>query len=125
MLREYEFTVITNPQLSEIDTKKVLDKYESTFLTDGGEVLKKTNWGIKKLAFPIKGHFRGNYFHYDYVGKKEQLVETERLMRIDDNVLRYLSIRLGEDVDVKERKVAIAKSEAEAALAREREKIEK
>ncbi len=125
MLREYEFTVITNPQLSEVDTKKLLEKYEATFLQDGGEVLKKSSWGLRKLASPINGHFRGNYVHYDYVGKKEQLAETERLMRIDENVLRYLSIRLGEDVDVKARKVALAKSEAEAALAREREKIEK
>ncbi len=125
MLREYEFTVITNPQLSEGDTKKLLDKYESTILADGGEVLKKSSWGVRKLAFPIKGQFRGNYVHYDYVGKKEHLSEAERLMRIDDNVLRYLSVRIGEDVDVKARKAAIAKNEAEAALAREREKAEK
>ena len=119
MLREYEFTFIANSQLSDEDTKKLLEKYETILATDGGQVIKKDDWGTKKLAFPIKKHFRGRYVHYDLTCKPEHLAEAERLMRIDDNVLRYLSVRIGENVDVDVRKAQIAKLEAEAARQRE------
>ena len=119
MLREYEFTFIANSQLSDEDTKKLLEKYETILATDGGQVIKKDDWGTKKLAFPIKKHFRGRYVHYDLTCMPEHLAEAERLMRIDDNVLRYLSVRIGENVDVDVRKAEIAKLEAEAARQRE------
>ncbi|MEZ4742567.1 MAG: 30S ribosomal protein S6 [Bdellovibrionota bacterium] len=118
VLREYEFTFITNPHLNDQDTEKLLSKYEKILLEGGGQVIKKDNWGTKKLAFGMKGHYRGVYTHLDYVGKSENLAEAERLMRIDDDVLRYLSIRLGENVDVEVRKAEIAKAEAKAAAAK-------
>ena len=121
MLREYEFTIITNSQLSEDDSKKLLDKYESSLGENGGQIIKKDDWGARKLAFPMKKQFRGHYVHYDLTTTPEQLAEAERLMRIDDNVLRYLSIRIGEDVDVESRKAEIAKAEAEAQAARQKE----
>lgn len=119
MLREYEFTVITNSQLSDEDSKKLIEKYEGILGSDGGQVIKKEDWGTKKLAFPINKNFRGRYFHYDLTAKPENLAETERLMRIDENVLRYLSVRIGEDVDIDVRKAEIAKAEVEAARQRE------
>ena len=119
MLREYEFTFITNSQLSDEDTKKLLEKYETILAADGGQVIKKDDWGTKKLAFPIKKHFRGRYVHYDLTCKPKHLAEAERLMRIDDNVLRYLSVRSAENVDGDVRKAQIAKLEAEAARQRE------
>lgn len=117
MLREYEFTLIANAQLNDEDSTKLLEKYESIMLADGGQIIKKDRWGTKKLAFPINKHFRGHYVHYDFTAMPKNLAEAERLMRIDEDVLRYLSIRIGEDVDVDERKAEIAKAEAAAAEA--------
>ena len=119
MLREYEFTVIANPQLAEEDSRKLIEKYEGILGQDGGQILKKDEWGTKKLAFPIGKHFRGRYVHYDLTALPEHLAETERLMKIDENVLRFLSIRIGENVDVDVRKQEIAKAEVEAAKQRE------
>lgn len=87
-------------------------------LADGGKMVKKDVWGTKKLAFAMKRHYRGYFVCYDYVGEPTHLAEAERLMRIDDDVLRYLSIRLGENVDVDVRKAEIAKAEAAQAAAR-------
>ena len=84
---------------------------------DGGEILKKDPWGNKKLVFPIKKCFRGNYINYDFVGTPENLAEMERLMRIDDNVLRHLVVRLESgdgDIDIEARKADLAKQEREA-----------
>jgi small subunit ribosomal protein S6 len=118
VLKEYEFTLISNAQLNEQDTEKLLSKYEAILLADGGQVIRKDVWGTKKLAYPIKRHYRGFFVNYDYVGEPKNLAEAERLMRIDDDVLRYLSIRLGENVDVNQRKAEIAKASALQAAAR-------
>lgn len=124
MLREYEFTVITNPHLGEKETEALLKKYEDIFFKDGGEAIRKNDWGVKKLAFSMKDHYRGRYTFYDYVGLPENAKEAERLMRIDDDILRYLSIRLGENVDVEARKAELAKAEAKAAELKEAAKKE-
>ena len=121
MLREYDFTIITKGELSEGDSAKVVQGYEALMTKDGGEILKRDDWCSKKLNFPIKKSYRGNYVNYDFVGTPENVAEMERLMRIDDNVLRHLIVRTDEAegvIDVSARKLELAKAEKEA---RERE----
>lgn len=118
MLREYDFTIITKGELSEGDSQNVLKGYENLMVNEGGEILKKDDWGVKRLTYPIKKSFRGYYTNYDFVGKPESLAEMERLMRIDDNVLRYLLVRIDETddgiTDIEARKAELAKAEREA-----------
>lgn len=128
MLREYDFTVITRGDLTEGDHTNVLTNYETLMTKDGGEILKKEEWGVKKLAYPIKKTFRGHYVNYDFVGRPEHLAEVQRLMRIDDNVLRFLVVRLDDDAegitDVEARKAEIAKAEREAREAEQKRRRE-
>ena len=115
MVREYEFTVIANAQLPDSDVGTLIEKYESIMLSNGGEILRKNVWGSKKLAFPIKSQFRGFYVSYDLVAEPDQMKEAERLMRIDDNILRYLSVLLDKEVDIEARKEELIAIEAETA----------
>jgi small subunit ribosomal protein S6 len=108
LLREYEFTYISKADLQEADKSKHFAKYEALLTADGGQILKRDDWGVKKLAFPIKKQFRGHYVHYDFIGRPDHLAEVERLMRIDENVLRFLSIKIGENVDPEKRKAELA-----------------
>lgn len=119
MLREYEITGIFSAQLTEDESRKVQEKYEDILFANGGEVVKKSDWGVKKLAFPMKGHFKGHYVHYDLTTTPQDLAEVERLMRIDDNVLRYMSVRIGDEVNVEARKAELAKAEARAVMQKE------
>ena len=114
MVREYEFTLITNGQLTEADTNTVLEKYENLLTADGGEIIKKDVWGSRKLAFPIKKQYRGHYVCYDLAAVPASIAEAERLMKIDDNVLRYLNVKLDDSVDVSARKAELAKAEVKA-----------
>lgn len=121
-LREYEFTFITKSDLPEGQQAEVIGGYENILMRDGGEVIKKDDWGVKKLAYPIRKNFKGHYVHYDCVSNADNIAECERLLRIDENVLRYLVIRIGENVDVEARKKQIADEMAkkqEQAAARE------
>lgn len=116
MLREYELTIIARADLPESESSKLIGKYEKLMTSDGGEILQKNNWGTKKLAFPMKKAFRGNYVNYDFIGTAGNLAEMERLMRIDDDVLRYMSVYIGQNVNAAKRKEELAK---QAAAARE------
>lgn len=109
MLREYELTIIARADLPETENTKLLSKYEKLMTADGGEILQKSNWGVKKLAFPMKKAFRGNYVNYDFIGTPTNLSEMERLMRIDDDVLRYMSVYVGQNVNAAKRKEQLAK----------------
>ncbi|MCX6116035.1 MAG: 30S ribosomal protein S6 [Proteobacteria bacterium] len=110
MLREYEVTIISRADLPESESQKLLGKYEKLMVSDGGEILKKDAWGSKKIAFPMKKHHRGVYTNYDFIGTSANLSEMERLMRIDEDILRYMSVYLGENVDPTVRKDQIAKA---------------
>jgi len=121
LLREYEFTLIARADLPDAEKAKVFERYEQ-MLTEGGEMLKRDDWGSRRLAYPIKEQFRGHYVLYDYVGKSENLAEVERLMRIDDNVLRYMSVKIGQEIDVTARKAELAKIAADAAEAESRDR---
>ena len=115
MLREYELTVIANSTLGEDETKKLFERYENILFANGGQVVKKNDLGTRRLSFPIKRQFRGRYMFYDCTTRPEDLKEAERLMRIDESVLRYMSVRIGENVDVEKRKIELAKFEASQA----------
>jgi small subunit ribosomal protein S6 len=109
VLREYELTIIARADLPESEGTKLLGKYEKLMTAEGGEILQKSSWGVKKLAFPMKKSFRGNYVNYDFIGTPANLAEMERLMRIDDDVLRYMSVYIGQNVNVATRKEQLAK----------------
>lgn len=121
MLREYDFTIITKGDIAEGENAQVLGGYEGLMAKDGGEILKRDDWGSKKLTYPIKKSFRGYYTNYDFVGTPENVAEMERLMRIDDNVLRHMIVRTDDQeghIDISARKVELENQEKEA---RERE----
>jgi len=87
LLREYEFTLVAKADIPEADRAKVFQSYEEILQRSGGQLLKKDDWGTKKLAYPIKKQFKGHYIIYDYASLPENIAECERLIRIDDNVL--------------------------------------
>lgn len=109
MLREYEMTIIARSDLPDAEIQKLLGKYEKLMTADGGEILKKDAWGSRRLAYPINKQFRGNYTNYDFVGLPAHLTEMERLMRIDESVLRYMSIKLGPVENIEARKAELNK----------------
>lgn len=113
MVREYEMTLIARGDLPEGQSAQVFTKYENYMTRDGGEILKRDDWGVRKMAFPMKKVFRGHYVIYDFVTDPANIDEMERLMRIDENVLRYMTLNLTSKVDIEARKAELAKEAAQ------------
>ena len=104
---------MTKADLPDAEKSKVLEGYEEILAREGGQIIKKADWGSKKLAYPIKKNFRGHYTFYDLTAAPDSIAECERLLRIDDNVLRHLVIKIDEGVDVEARKAELAKKDVQ------------
>ncbi len=111
MLREYEFTFVTKGDASEHERVKTIEGYEAILKRDGGAILKKSDWGVKRLAYPIKKCFKGQYVVYNLATTPANVAECERLIRIDDGMLRHLVVKVKDTVDIESRKAELAKAD--------------
>jgi small subunit ribosomal protein S6 len=98
-LREYETIFLVRPDLAQDLLEKVVDRMRTVVHRDGGKVIKVVNMGKKKTAFEVKKHPRAIFLQFHYLGTSKQVAEFERNLRMTDDVLKYQSVKLAEDVD--------------------------
>lgn len=100
MARAYELLIIVHPEASEEDVQKLTEKARSTIEQSKGELLKVRKWGKHKLVYKLKGFLRG-YFLLLYIsGGSDTLKQIDMLLRYNEQVLRYQTIRLADDFDI-------------------------
>ncbi|MCB9758843.1 MAG: 30S ribosomal protein S6 [Alphaproteobacteria bacterium] len=97
---EYETIYIVKPEASEDILKAIQEKFNSIIERFEGHILNVDDWGKRKLAYPIKKNSKGHYVYVHYLAPTETIVELERNLRIDSNLMRFLSVKLDTDVDV-------------------------
>ena len=98
-MRQYETLFIVNPDSSEEDLKAVATKIKGVVTGMNGIVTSYDEQGKKKLAYSVKKQNKGYYVLMDYVGSADIVSEIERNMRLDDRVLKYLTVKLADQVD--------------------------
>jgi small subunit ribosomal protein S6 len=98
-MRRYETIVIVDPDLSEEGRGPVFDRVKDIIPQQGGTLVEIEDWGSKRLAYEIKKKPRGFYARLDYCGSGAVVDEMERFFRIDDRVMKYMTIVTAEDVD--------------------------
>lgn len=99
-MRRYELTIITDGDITDDAQNSLLEKITGLIPDNKGLLVAKDDWGTKKLAYPIKKKDRGHYVFLDYCGTGALVKEMERLLRIDDRVLKYMTILLDDDIDL-------------------------
>jgi len=107
-MRKYETIFILQPELSEDDIKSVTAKAQDVISSYNGECFRMDDWGIRKLAYPIKKSARGRYYYLRFDGNSALIAELERRLRLDEKVLRYQSINITDlpERTVPEKKIA-------------------
>lgn len=113
-MREYESMIILRSDLTETELTKVITKVEEIITNKEGKILKKDHWGVKKLAYQIDKHSRGNYFVYDFVTPNENITSLEHALKYDESVLRYMTIKLKDKIDIEKRLEELSKKEEKA-----------
>lgn len=95
-LRDYELVVILNPEIGDDVVGDSLERLNQSVTSRGGEVIDVNHWGRRRLAYPIKRHFEGNYVVSQIKLDPVQVPDLESSLRISEEVIRHLIVKAGE-----------------------------
>ena len=90
----YECVFIARQDVSVTHVEALIDQFAEDIAENGGQVTKREMWGLRSMAYRIKKNRKGHYVLLNIDAPSSALVEMERKMRIHEDVLRYLSLRL-------------------------------
>lgn len=88
-MRDYELVLIVNPELGEEKIKKTIELVEKLITSLEGKIEKKTDWGKRELAYPIKKQTLGSYFLMDLKLPAKAPVKINQKLRLEEELLRY------------------------------------
>ncbi len=113
-MRRYETIYILRPTLSEDEVTAVIDNANSIIASDGGQIISLDKWGLKTLAYLIKKETQGYYVYCDYATEPANVTEMERKFRIEESVMKYMTVKLADSID--DEGITAARGEYEAAI---------
>ena len=90
----YELTYIVNSVISDEQVKDMVARVTDYVKENGGEIIEVDEWGARRLAYPIQKKRNGYYVNMYFTAPGEIVPRLERALEIDDNILRYLTLRM-------------------------------
>ena len=100
LLHEYETTIIIRPDVDDAAVTDIVDRFEGRLGDAEATLLLRDDWGTRKLAYTIDGHLKGRYVLFNYLSDADAIAEFERRIRNEDRIVRFLTIRVADSVDV-------------------------
>ncbi|SHF32727.1 SSU ribosomal protein S6P [Caldanaerobius fijiensis DSM 17918] len=94
-MRSYEFVYVLKPEVEEEKRNGLLERFKS-IIGQKGEVTNVDEWGMRRLAYPIKKFNEGYYVFLEFNGERDIPSELETTCRVTDEILRYLIVKKGE-----------------------------
>ena len=117
-MRRYESVWVINGDLPDEEVKAAIDKFSRIVSANEGTLVGMEEWGRKKLSYKVRGITRGYYVLVDYAGTPATVKELERNYRIDDRIIRFLTSKKSDKVNLEALQAEIAaKAKAAAAVA--------
>lgn len=92
-MRSYELTFIVRPELDEEGVTAVTEKVTSAITALGAQVEGVKRWGKRRLAYPIRRQVEGHYVLVNAEIETSALPELERMLRLNEDILRHLLVR--------------------------------
>jgi small subunit ribosomal protein S6 len=96
-MRGYEVILIVKPDLEAEATAAVVEKFTKLIADQGGQVTEVEQWGKKRMAYEVRKYREGYYVLMRFKGDAAVAQELERVLKITDEVIRYLITRLEEE----------------------------
>ena len=90
----YELTYIVNSVISDEQVKDLISRITADISEAGGEIIEVDEWGQRRLAYPIQKKRNGYYVNMYFRSTGTIVPRLERALEIDDNVLRYMTLRM-------------------------------
>jgi small subunit ribosomal protein S6 len=95
-MHRYETLFILHPDLPEAQVRETFDRVRRLIEGMQGQVADLHDWGMRELAYPIEKQPRGIYVLAEYTARPEVVKELERTMKLSDEFLRFVSVRVPE-----------------------------
>jgi len=95
-VRSYELGFILHPDVEQADVTQAVEKVGNYITAIGGEVTSVDVWGRRQLAYPIRKQREGTYVFLQTQINPQAVGELERNLKLDEEILRYLLVRLDE-----------------------------
>ena len=95
--RTYEVMFIVDPKAADEDITRLNENLLQVITDQGGSITKHENMGRRQLAYPIGRQTEGHYVLFEIDGSGREIAELERRMRVNDQVIRYITVRVDED----------------------------
>jgi len=95
--RVYEVMYIGAPETADEDITKLNEAIQQQIEKEGGTVVKTEAMGRRKLAYPIQKKTEGHYTLFEIEGSGQEIAELERRFRVNDAVIRYITVRVDEE----------------------------
>ena len=95
--RTYEVMYIAAPETADEDVTKLNEAIEQLIEKEGGSIVKTEVMGRRKLAYPIKKKTEGHYTLFEIEGSGQEIAELERRFRVNDAVIRFVTVRVDEE----------------------------
>lgn len=95
-MRLYESVFIARQDISTTQVEAMADEFAGIITAAGGSIHKREYWGLRSLAYRIKKNRKGHYVMFNLETDSEALKEYERIMGLNEDVLRFLNIRIEE-----------------------------
>lgn len=90
----YEHVFIARQDLTPAQVDEVINRYAAIVEREGGKVTKRENWGLRNLAYRIQKNRKGYYVLFNLDAPADSVKELERTMRIDEDILRHLTVKV-------------------------------
>lgn len=94
--REYETIYVLKPDAGKEASERISDRVRDVITKQRGALTRVENWGFRKLAYPVRKHSRGVYVYLKYLGDGALVSELERNLRLQDHVLKFQTVKLGD-----------------------------
>lgn len=95
-MANYESVLIARQDLGAAQVNTLVSDLSEVIKKEGGEVVKVDNWGLKNLAYRIKKNRKGHYVLLNIVAPAKAIFEYERLIRLNEDVIRYMTVKVEE-----------------------------
>ncbi len=95
--RTYEVMYIVDPETAADKIEKLNEAVGKLIEKEGGTVVRVDDIGQRTLAYPIKKRTEGHYVLFEIEGTGQEILELERRMRVNDLIMRYITVRVDED----------------------------
>jgi small subunit ribosomal protein S6 len=97
---EYDTIILVRRDIEDAAVYALAEKVEASLKGGEGHILDRDDWGKRKLAYPIAKHQKAHFIRMNYLSPALLVAEVERRIRNEENVVRFMTVRLANSVDV-------------------------